>query len=115
MLPKNSLLLRIYLGEGEKTDHHLLYQAIVIKARAMGMAGATVLRGPLGFGRSHHIHTAKILDLSGDLPVVIELIDTKEKIQAFLNEIEPMVTSTLVTVEKVQVLQYGTTRHPHDD
>jgi PII-like signaling protein len=106
-LPKEAMLLRIYLGEQEKSGHQPLYEAVVLKARDMQLAGATVLRGPLGFGHSGHLHTAKILRLSEDLPLVIEIVDTEEKLRAFLQAIGSMVTSTLVTLEKVQILQYG--------
>ncbi len=110
-LPKDSMLLRIYLGESEKFGHEPLYEALVLKAREMHLAGATVLRGPLGFGHSGQIHAAKILRLSDDLPLVLEIVDTEEKLRAFLDAIGDMVTSTLVTLEKVQVLQYGPTRN----
>jgi hypothetical protein len=106
-LPKDAMLLRIYLGEQEKLGHSPLYEAVVMKARDMHLAGATVLRGPLGFGHSGHVHNAKILRLSEDLPLVIEIVDTEEKLRGFLDAIGDMVTSTLVTLEKVQVLQYG--------
>lgn len=108
-LPRDAVLLRIFLGEQDKFEHKPLYEAIVFKAREMHLAGATVLRGPLGFGRSTRIHTAKILRLSEDLPMIIEIVDTQERIEAFLPALEPMMGSGLVTLEKVQVLQYGTT------
>jgi len=110
-LPRDAMLLRIYLGEGEKSGHTPLYEALVLKAREMHLAGATVLRGPLGFGHSSRLHTAKILRLSEDLPLIIEIVDTEEKLQAFLEAIEDMVPSTLVTLEKVQVIQYGNHRN----
>ena len=110
-LPRDAMLLRIYLGESEKSGHAPLYEALVLKAREMHLAGATVLRGPLGFGHSSRLHTAKILRLSEDLPLIIEIVDTEEKLQAFLDAIESMVVSTLVTLEKVQVIQYGTHRN----
>ena len=110
-LPQESMLLRIYLGEQEKIGHDPLYEALVVKARDMGLAGATVLRGPLGFGHGGHLHTAKILRLSEDLPLVIEMVDTEEKLMGFLDAIASMVTSTLVTLEKVRVLQYGPHRN----
>lgn len=106
-LPKDSMLLRIYLGENEKTGHEPLYEAVVMKAREMGLAGATVLRGPLGFGHSGHIHTAKILRLAEDLPLVVEMVDTEDKLMGFLAAIDGMIGSTLITLEKVQVLRYG--------
>ncbi|MEI6556771.1 MAG: DUF190 domain-containing protein [Rhodospirillaceae bacterium] len=107
-LPKDAVLLRIFLGEQDKCGHRPLYEAIVFKARELHLAGATVLRGPLGFGRSSRVHTAKILRLSEDLPMVIEIVDHPERIDAFLPVLEQMMGSGLVTLEKVQVLQYGT-------
>ena len=106
-LPKDAVLLRIFVGEQEKCGHQPLYEAVVMKARAMHLAGATVLRGPLGFGHSSRIHTAKILRLSEDLPVVIEIVDGQDKIDAFLPVLDGMIGSGLVTLEKVQVLRYG--------
>src|SRR5713101_2933445 len=106
-VPTDAILLRIFFGEDEKCGHLPLYEAIVLKAREMHLAGATVLRGPMGFGHSSHIHTTKILRLSQDLPVVIEIVDSQEKIDAFLPVLNGMISSGLVTLEKVQVLQYG--------
>jgi len=106
-LPRDAVLLRIFIGEDDRHGHQPLYQAIVLKARERQLAGATVLRGPMGFGHSSRLHTAKILRLSEDLPLVIEIVDTPEKIEAFLPELEGMMGSGLVTLEKVQVLQYG--------
>jgi len=106
-VPHDSVLLRIFLGENDQTDHHPLYEAIVLKAREMHLAGATVLRGPMGFGKSSHLHTAKILRLSEDLPIVIEIVDSEEKIQSFLPVLDGMMGSGLITMEKVKVLQYG--------
>ena len=106
-LPKDALLLRIYLGESDKIGHQPLYEALVMKAREMHLAGATVLRGPMGFGYSSRVHTAKILRLSKDLPLVVELVDTEDNIHAFLAAAEPMMNAGLVTLEKVQVLRYG--------
>ncbi len=106
-LPRDALLLRIFLGESDRSDGRPLYERIVLKAREMHLAGATVLRGPMGFGRSSRLHTAKILRLSEDLPVVIEIIDSEEKIGAFLDALEPLMGSGLVTLEKVQVVRYG--------
>lgn len=105
-LPQNSLLLRILIGESNRHEHRPLYEAIVLEARARQLAGATVLRGAMGFGASSHLHTAKILRLSDDLPVVIEIVDTEEKITAFLPVLETMMADGLVTLEKVQVLYY---------
>jgi PII-like signaling protein len=106
-VPKAAVLLRVFIGEDDKFEHRPLYEAIVLKAREMHLAGATVLRGPLGFGHSSHLHTTKILRLSQDLPLVIEMVDAQEKIDAFLPELDRMMSSGLVTLEKVQVLQYG--------
>ena len=107
-IPADALLLRIFLGESDRWEHGPLYEAIVLKAREMQLAGATVLRGHMGFGHSSHIHTTKILRLSQDLPVVVEIVDSQAKIDAFLPVLDGMMTSGLVTIEKVQVLQYGT-------
>jgi len=109
-IPKQAMLLRIFIGESGKYDGHPLYEAIVKKAREMHLAGATVLRGPMGFGQSSLLHTDKILRLSMDLPLVIEIVDSEEKINAFLPVIDGMMDSGLVTLEKLQVLQYGKDR-----
>jgi len=106
-LPKQALLLRIFTGENDKYDNRPLYEAIVMKAREMQLAGATVLRGPMGFGKSSLIHTDKILRLSLDLPLVIEIVDSEEKINEFLPALDEMMDSGLVTLEKLQVLKYG--------
>jgi PII-like signaling protein len=106
-LPRDALLLRIFFGEEDKANHLPLYEAIVLKAREMHLAGATVLRGCVGFGHSTRLHTTKILRLAQDLPLVVEIVDTQEKIDAFLPVLDQMMTSGLVTIEKVQVLQYG--------
>ncbi len=105
-LPEDSVLLRIFVGESDRHGHQPLYEAIVLKARELKLAGATVLRSPLGFGASSHLHTAKILRLSDDLPMVIEIVDTEVKIQAFLPVLEPMMGGGLVTMEKVRVIHY---------
>ena len=102
-LSRDAVLLRIFIGEDDKSDHKPLYEVIVLKAREMHLAGATVLRGPLGFGHSSVLHTTKILRLSQDLPLVIEIVDSEEAINAFLTAIEPMMGSALVTTEKVKV------------
>ncbi len=107
-IPKQALLLRIFIGEDDKLGGSPLYEAIVLKAREMHLAGATVLRGPMGFGASSRLHTTKILRLSEDLPLVIEIVDSEEKIDDFLPVLDKMMSSGLVTLEKVQVLQYGT-------
>jgi PII-like signaling protein len=106
-LPKEAMLLRIFIGESKKDDGVPLYESIVMKARERHLAGATVLRGPMGYGHSSRLHTAKILRLSEDLPLVIEIIDTEEKINSFLPVIDPLMTTGLITLERVQVLQYG--------
>jgi uncharacterized protein len=105
-LPQEAMLLRIFIGESDRWKHQPLYEAIVLKAREMHLAGATVLRGPMGFGKSSRVHTAKILTLSMDLPLVIEIVDTEEKINAFLPAIDQMMTGGLVTLEKVRVIDY---------
>ncbi len=107
-IPEDAVLLRIFLGENDRWHHGPLYEAIVLKAREMHLAGATVLRGPMGFGRASRLHTTKILRLSEDLPLVIEIVDSEEKINGFLPALEEMMGSGLVTLEKVKVLRYGT-------
>jgi hypothetical protein len=109
-VPKDAMLLRIFLGEDDRSDGRPLYEALVVKAREMHLAGATVLRGPMGFGRSSRLHTAKILRLSEDLPVVVEIVDAEARIHSFLEAIEPIMKSGLVTLERVQVLRYGEQR-----
>jgi PII-like signaling protein len=99
-------LLRIFVGEDDQWEHQPLYEAIVLKARQAGLAGATVLRGFLGFGAKSHIHTAKILRLSQDLPIVIEIVDKPEKIQAILPELDRMISEGMMTIEKVNVVAY---------
>jgi hypothetical protein len=107
-IPKQALLLRIFIGEDDKFDNAPLYEAIVLKARELHLAGATVLRGPMGFGASGRLHTTKILRLSEDLPLVIEIVDSEDKINGFLPALEQMMTTSgLITLEKVQVVQYG--------
>ena len=107
-IPRQALLLRIFIGEDDKFGGSPLYEAIVLKARELHLAGATVLRGPMGFGASSRLHTTKIMRLSEDLPLVIEIVDSEEKINSFLPTLDEMMTSGLTTLEKVQVLQYGT-------
>ena len=106
-LARDAILLRIFFGEEDKVNHRPLHEAIVLKAREMHLAGATVLRGHVGFGHSTRLHTAKILRLSEDLPVIVEIVDTQDKIDKFLPVLDQMMTSGLVTIEKVQVLLYG--------
>jgi uncharacterized protein len=109
-IPRDAVLLRIFFGEDDKCGNLPMYEAVVLKARQMHLGGATVIRGQIGFGRSSRVHTAKILRLSQDLPVVIEIVDAQEKIDAFLPVLDGMMSSGLVTIEKVQVLQYGSTK-----
>ncbi len=110
-IPNEALLLRIFIGESDRWQHRPLYEAIVLKAREMHLAGATVLRGPMGFGKASRLHTAKILRLSMDLPLVIEIVDAEEKINGFLPVLDEMVGGGLVTLEKVRVIDY---RAPRD-
>ena len=105
-LPQDAMLLRIFIGESDRWNHQPLYEAIVLKARETHLAGATVLRGPMGFGKSSRLHTAKILRLSMDLPVVIEIVESEEKIQGFLPCLDEMMKGGLVTLEKVRVIHY---------
>lgn len=105
-IPDDGYQLRIFVGESDKCGHHPLYEAIVLKAREQGLAGATVLRGVMGFGKHSILHTAKILRLSEDLPMVIEIVDSLEKIENFLPLLDEMITDGLVTLEKVRVIQY---------
>jgi PII-like signaling protein len=109
-IPGEGYLLRIFIGESDRYGHHPLYEAIVMKAREMGLAGATVLRGVMGFGKRSVLHTAKVLRLSEDLPLVIEIVDSLEKIEAFMPQLDPMVVDGLVTLEKVRVTQYRTNK-----
>jgi PII-like signaling protein len=105
-IPEQGYLLRVFIGESDKWHGQPLYEAIVLKARELHLAGATVLRGPMGFGANSRLHTAKILRLSEDLPMVIEIVDAKEKIDELLVRIDEMVTEGLVTLETVQVIKY---------
>lgn len=105
-IPKDGYLLRIFVGESDRWHGKPLYEAVVLKARELHLAGATVLRGPMGFGAHSRIHTAKILRLSEDLPMVIEIVDSKEKIDSLLPHVDEMLKDGLVTLEKVQVIQY---------
>ena len=107
VIPEDGVLLRIHMGEDDRHDGKPLYEAIVLRAREMHLAGATVFRGALGFGQSSRLHTTKILRLSEDLPVVVEIVDGRDKIDAFLEILGGMMESGLVTMEKVRVIQYG--------
>lgn len=106
-VPQDAMLLRIFIGEDEKFGRLPLHEALVLKAREMHLAGATVLRGSMGFGRSSRLHTTKILRLSEDLPIVVEIVDAEEKIMNFVAMLNGMIGGGLVTLEKVKVLQYG--------
>jgi uncharacterized protein len=105
-LPEDAVLLRVFIGESDRYQHRPLYEAIVLKARELQLAGATVLRGPMGFGKSSHLHTAKILRLSMDLPIVVEIVDSEEKINAFLPVLDEMMGGGLVTLERAKVIRY---------
>jgi PII-like signaling protein len=105
-LPKEAKLLRIFIGESDLYMHRPLYEVIVEEARKRGIAGATVLRGILGFGANSRIHTTKILRLSEDLPVVVEIVDAEDKIEAFLPKLDEMIDEGLVTLEKAHVITY---------
>jgi PII-like signaling protein len=105
-IPEEAVLLRIFIGESARWENQPLYEAIVLKAREMHLGGATVLRGPMGYGKTSRLHTTSILNLSSDLPLVIEIIDSKAAINAFLPVLDGMITGGLVTLEKVRVLHY---------
>jgi PII-like signaling protein len=105
-LPSEAELLRIFIGESDRYRGRPLYEVIVEEARRGGLAGATVLRGAIGFGAHSRIHTAKILRLSEDLPMVVEIVDTPDKIAEFLPELDQMIGEGLVTLEKVRVITY---------
>ena len=107
-IPHDSVLLRIFIGESDRHDHLPLYEAIVLKARELHLAGATVLRGAMGYGKSSRVHTSKILSLSSDLPLIIEIVDSEEKINAFLPVLDRMMTGGLITLEKARVIYYRT-------
>jgi hypothetical protein len=107
-IPQQALMLRIYIGEDDRHGNRPLHEAIVLEARSRHLAGATVLRGAMGFGHSSRLHTSKILRLSQDLPLVIEIIDSEDRINAFLPVLNDLMSSGLVTLEKMQVLRYGT-------
>ena len=105
-IPEEGYLLRIFIGESDRWEGAPLYEALVYKARADGLAGATVLRGLMGFGAQSRIHTAKILRLSEDLPIVVEVVDSLEKVERFSEAISPMITDGMVTLEKARVIKY---------
>ncbi len=106
VLPEDGCLLRIFIGESEKVDGKPLYQRLVEKARTSGLAGATVWRGMMGYGANSRIHTSKILRLSQDLPIIVEMVDTREKLEAFLGEIDSLIKGGLATLEKAQIHFY---------
>jgi len=112
ILPEESLLLRVYISENDKVAGRPLYEKIVLKARELNMAGATVLRGLAGFGAHSRIHSAKLLTLSEDLPLVIEIVDREDRIETLIPFLDENVKSGLVTLEKVQIIKY---RHEKDD
>jgi uncharacterized protein len=105
-IPAEGKLLRIFIGEADQWHGQPLYQAIVLLAKKEGMAGATVLKGFMGFGCKSHMHTAKILRLSEDLPIIIEMVDSEEKITRFLPHLDEMVKEGLITLERAQVIMY---------
>jgi len=105
-LPEQAVLLRIFIGESDKHQGRPLYEQIVLKARELNLAGATVVRGILGFGADSRLHSAKLLELSEDLPVIIEIVDTQEKIDALMPFIDQQVAEGLVTLEEVKVIKY---------
>jgi len=105
-LPSEAFLLRVFIGESDKIDGKPLYEVIVEEARKRGLAGATVIRGFLGFGASSRIHTSKVLRLSEDLPVLVEIVDARDKIESFLPELDKMIGEGLVTMEKVRIITY---------
>jgi PII-like signaling protein len=105
-LPTEGKLLRIFVGENDRWQGKPLYEAIVLEARQRGLAGATVLKGFMGFGAHSRIHTAKLLELSQDLPIVIEIVDAPDKIEAFMPDLEQMVGDGLITLERAEVLLY---------
>jgi PII-like signaling protein len=111
-IPEDGYLLRIFIGESDHWQGRPLYEAIVLKARELHLAGATVLRGPIGFGANSRLHTAKILRLSEDLPMIIEIVDAKEKIDELMPHVDEMVLEGLVTLEPVQVIKYRANHTP---
>jgi uncharacterized protein len=105
-IPEDGYLLRIFVGESDRHGHRPLYEAIVLKAREAGLAGATVVRGVMGFGKHSVLHTAKILRLSEDLPMLVEIADSLERIELFLPLLDEMISDGLVTLERVRVIHY---------
>ena len=111
-LPHDAMLLRMFLGESDRWKHQPLYEAIVMKAREMHMAGATVLRGPIGFGRSSRVHSAKTFHISSDQPLVVEIVDAEGKINEFLSAIDGMIQGGLITLEQAKVIDYRSSPEP---
>ncbi|MDX6443288.1 MAG: uncharacterized protein QOH71_362 [Blastocatellia bacterium] len=106
MLPESGYLLRIFIGESDRHDGRLLYEWIVLKAREAGLAGATVMRGMMGFGAHSRLHTFKIERLSQDLPIIIEIVDTREKLESFLTLIDKEIEEGLATLEEIKIHFY---------
>lgn len=111
-IPAEGMLLRVFIGESDKYNGRPLYEVIVNDARQRGLAGATVWKGFMGFGAHSRMHTAKILELSQDLPIVIEIVDAKDKIEAFLSVLDGLVGEGLVTVEPARIILYRAPQHP---
>ena len=111
-IPQDGYLLRIFVGESDQWHGQPLYEAIVLKARELHMAGATVLKASMGFGANSRLHTAKVLRLSEDLPMVIEIVDAQEKIDELLPHLDEMVQEGLVTLEKAHVIKYRAAKSP---
>jgi PII-like signaling protein len=109
-IPEEGYLLRVFIGESDKSGHRPLYEEIVLRAREAGLAGATVLRGVMGFGKNSILHTAKILRLSEDLPMVVEIVDSLEKVEAFVPTLDALIKDGLVTIEKIRVIHYKSSR-----
>lgn len=107
IMESNGLRLRIYIGEGDRCGQRPLYEAIVLKAREAGLLGATVFRSPMGFGATSRLHTAKVLNLSTDLPIVIEMVDSAPSIEAFLPTLQGMLRGGLATTDPVRIVYYG--------
>ena len=105
-LPEEGMLLRIFIGESDKYKSKALYEQIVIKARELNLAGATVIRGIMGFGAHSRIHTAKLLALSEDMPVVVEIVDTEEKLNSLLPFLDEIMKDGMITIEKAKVIRY---------
>ena len=105
-LPNEGLLLRIFIGESDQHNRKALYEQIVLKARELNLAGATVLRGIMGYGANSRVHTAKLLELSDDLPIVIEIVDTEENLNKILPFLDEVVTEGLITLEKIRIIKY---------